>query len=95
MIKTNEWTIAELVKYLVSVRDSLSPQEIERLKHTPAFPQEEGGDLGQKLPRSIAGNLYEPLDVFRSMKLPIIDWGKQTKWKGSSDEGNLFTSTYC
>ncbi|PPQ99714.1 hypothetical protein CVT24_009697 [Panaeolus cyanescens] len=87
MIKTNEWTTAELVKYLVSVRDSLSAQEIERLKHTPAFPQET--DKSDKPPRSMAGNLYEPLDVFRSMKLPVLDWGKQAKWKGSSDEAKF------
>lgn len=89
MIKTNEWTIADLTKYLVSVRGSLTAEEYQRLKATAAFPKENydgSGDNGKRV-RYMANQLYEPLDVFRALKLPIIDWGKQLKWKNSSEEG--------
>ena len=89
MIKTNEWTIADLIKYLVSVRSSLTSEEFERLKATSAFPAEgqvEGSDTGKRT-RYKAKELYEPLDVFRNLKLPVIDWGHHTKWKSSSEEG--------
>lgn len=89
MIKTNEWTIADLSKYLVSVKDSLTAEELARLKATAAFPVEsqEEGDTEAKRTRYKASQLYEPLDIFRSLKLPVIDWGKHTKWRSSSEEG--------
>ncbi|PPQ89567.1 hypothetical protein CVT25_012239 [Psilocybe cyanescens] len=96
MIKTNEWTIADLTKYLVSVRGSLTAEEYQRLKATAAFPKENydgSGDNGKRV-RYMANQLYEPLDVFRALKLPIIDWGKQLKWKNSSEEGNKSSSHY-
>lgn len=89
MIKTNEWTIADLAKYLVSVKGSLTSEEFERLKATSAFPAEDQGgisNVGKRI-RYKAKELYEPVDVFRSLKLPVIDWGLQTKWKSSSEEG--------
>lgn len=89
MIKTNEWTVADLAKYLVSIQSTLSSEEWVRLKMTAAFFKEENfkGDTGQKATRYQAQQLYEPLDVFRNLGLPVMDWGKQIKWRSSSDEG--------
>lgn len=90
MIKTNEWTVADLAKYLVSVQSTLSEEEWARLKMTAAFSKEtnaKDGNDSQKPVRYQAQQLYEPLDVFRQLGLPVMDWGKQTKWRGSSDEG--------
>lgn len=97
MIKTGDWTIPDLIKYLVSVQSTLQPIEIERLRLTPAFPEEatieqpknEDGTL-KKVPKFRASDLYEPLDVFKSLGLPIIDWrGKdgKSKWRSNSEEG--------
>lgn len=41
MIKTGDWTIPQLVKYLAGVRDTLTTEELERLKATAAFTKEE------------------------------------------------------
>ncbi|TBU28918.1 hypothetical protein BD311DRAFT_721461 [Dichomitus squalens] len=93
MIKTGDWTIAELIKYLVAVQTTLTPVEFERLKNTSAFPRErrEGEQLPEngKLPRYKASDLYEPLDVFRELKLSVIDWGTQPKWRGNSEEAKF------
>ncbi|KAF8894925.1 hypothetical protein CPB84DRAFT_1816083 [Gymnopilus junonius] len=91
MVKTNEWTIADLTRYLVSVKGSLTSEEFERLKATSAFPAEGQGEVNDtaKRTRYKAKELYEPLDVFRSLKLPVIDWGHQTKWKSSSEEAKF------
>lgn len=89
MIKTNEWTVADLAKYLVSVQSTLSEEEWARLKMTAAFSKEtqsEGGSNNQKPIRFQAQQLYEPYDVFRQLGLPVMDWGKQTRWRSSSDE---------
>ena len=93
MIKTNEWTVADLAKYLASIQSTLSPEEWARLKMTAAFFKEENlkGDTYQKSTRYQAQQLYEPIETFRSLGLPVIDWGKQTKWRSSSDEGLVVT----
>lgn len=95
MIKTGDWTIVDLVKYLVSIQSTLTPQELERLRHTSAFPKE-GADkepsvssTGRKVQRYKAMDLYEPVEIFRKLGLPIIDWGIDVRWKPSSDEGEL------
>ncbi|KNZ80421.1 Sacsin [Termitomyces sp. J132] len=91
MIKTNEWTVADLAKYLVSIQSTLSPEEWARLKMTAAFFKEENmkGDTWQKATRYQAQELYEPVETFRSLGLPVMDWGKQTKWRSSSDEAKF------
>jgi hypothetical protein len=90
MIKTNEWTVADLAKYLVSVQSTLTSEELDRLKMTAVFFKEmdqNGSAEGRRPNRYQAQQLYEPVDVFRQLGLPVLDWGKQTKWRSSSDEG--------
>jgi hypothetical protein len=94
MVKTVDWTIADLTKYLVSVQSTLAPTEIEQLRLTAAFPKERKESdpvpaLDQKkISRHRASDLYEPLEIFRELGLPLIDWGTQHKWKASSEEGS-------
>lgn len=90
MIKTNEWTLAELVKYLVSVQSTLTKEEWQRLRMTPFFfkePIKSDGSDATKPRRYPAKQLYEPSKTLRDMNLPLIDWGVQHKWKPASDEG--------
>jgi Protein of unknown function (DUF3684) len=96
MIKTGDWTIFDLIKYLVSIQSTLLPQERERLRHTSAFTKEGSGKdqlaqsaPGRKVQRYKAMDLYEPVEVFRELGLPIIDWGVDNRWKPSSDEGEF------
>lgn len=91
MVKTGDWTIADLIKYLVAVQSTLTPTETERLKQTSAFPRElrAGEKIPEngKPPRYKASDLYEPLDILRDLKLPVIDWGTHPKWRSNSEEG--------
>ncbi|KAI6015244.1 hypothetical protein F5J12DRAFT_816858 [Pisolithus orientalis] len=90
MIKTGDWTIPDLIGYLVSVKDDLSAEEISRLSATSAFTGEGGnGDTGTKRIRHRACDLYEPIDIFRQLKLPVLDWGEKPKWKSTSEEAKL------
>jgi hypothetical protein len=89
MIKTGDWTIADLVKYLVAVRSTLNDEEIQRLRMTPAFSAENvapPAGTTQKAGRLRAMDMYEPIDIFRQLKLPVIDWGSN-KWSAKTDEG--------
>lgn len=88
MIKTNEWTVADLIGYLVSIMSTLTPEEMSRLKATAAFSKEGATPSKNEKPqRFLARQLYEPNDVLRQLELPIIDWGTQKKWRSSSKEG--------
>ena len=90
MIKTNQWTVSELVKYLASIRATLSDDELLRLKNTNAFSKEvTEGEVLTGPNRFQARQLYEPLDVFRKLRLPVLDWGQKGKWRGSSEEGEV------
>ncbi|KAG9078227.1 hypothetical protein FS749_009799, partial [Ceratobasidium sp. UAMH 11750] len=93
MIHTGDWTAADLVKYLVAVRDTLTALEVERLKQTSAFMREDqagdkGGDSAAPK-RFMAKELYEPVDVLRGLGLPILLWGEQAKWRPNSEEAKF------
>lgn len=78
------------MKYLVAVQTTLTSAELERLRMTSAFPKETTGSDAlekAKVPRCKASDLYEPLDTFKELGLPTIDWGGRTKWRSSSEEG--------
>jgi uncharacterized protein DUF3684 len=89
MIETGDWTTFDLVKYLVSIQSTLTSEEIERLCQTSAFLEESA-----ERKQSTAGtsrvrvmDLYEPVDNFRELGLPVIDWGVDNQWRPESDEG--------
>lgn len=96
MIKTGDWTTFDLIKYLVSIQSTLAPQEFERLRNTSAFPKEGSGKeqsapgAGRKIQRHKAMDLYEPVETFRELGLPIIDWGAGNRWRPASEEGEFY-----
>ena len=101
MIATGDWTTFDLVKYLVSVRSTLTLLEMKHLSQTPAFPKE-GASKGQSVPgispkvqRYRAEDLYEPIDIFREIGLPIIDWGANSQWRPESNEGKSLWWVDC
>ena len=97
MVETGSWTVPRLISYLVSIQSTLLPPEIETLQKNPAFPKEATVEQNKnedstlkKIPKFKPSDLYEPLDVFRDLGLPIIDWrGKDCKneWRSDSKEG--------
>jgi len=95
MIKTGDWTTFDLVKYLVSIQSTMTSQEFERLRQTSAFPKEGAGKEqlatwpSRKVQRHKAMDLYEPVDIFRELGLPIMDWSADNRWRPMSDEGKF------
>lgn len=77
------------MKYLVSVKDSLSQEEIARLRHTAAFPlAQPDHPEGANAPvvRLKPSQLYEPTEILAALKLPLLQWG-ESKWRSNSEEG--------
>ncbi|KAH9014859.1 hypothetical protein EDB84DRAFT_1590279 [Lactarius hengduanensis] len=100
MINNGEWTTLDFVKYLVSIRSDLTAQGLEYLHNITAFPKE-GTDKEPSEPttsdevqlqRYKAMDLYEPVDIFRELGLPIIDWGVDNRWETSSSEAKFLFS---
>lgn len=77
------------MRYLVSVRDTLTPEEMRKLQHTAAFPLDVGGELEEKTGSKNMRKpfeLFEPADALRELGLPMLRWG-EGKWRHNSDEG--------
>lgn len=82
------------MKYLVSVKDTLTTEEMGKLKHTNAFPLEQPAAKDGSKPEIIRQKpmqLYEPVEAMRNLGLPILDWG-EGKWKPGSEEARMLFS---
>ena len=96
-METGDWTTFDLVKYLVSIQSSLNLTflDIECLRQTPIFLKEGAGGtqsttrISPNVQRHKITDLYEPVDIFRELGLPIIDWDAYNPWKPESDEGKF------
>lgn len=80
-------------KYLVSVADTLSPDELDKLKKTAWLTKEDFGDSkpignSQRPTRYKASALYEPSDAHHRLNLPVVAW-TSSKWRPHSDEAKL------
>jgi len=95
MINTGKWTSYHFVKYLTSIQSTLTPQEIELLRRGSVFAKEGAGNeqsasgTNQEIQRYDAMDLYEPVDIFRELGIPVIDWGADNLWRPSSNEGEF------
>ncbi|KAJ8522756.1 hypothetical protein ONZ45_g741 [Pleurotus djamor] len=76
-------------RYLVAVEDELKDQDWERLRLTPIFCKEGDVPIDGKLKRHRANELYEPIDSFRSLKLPTLAWNSKARWRPSNPEVKL------
>ncbi|KIY52910.1 hypothetical protein FISHEDRAFT_63575 [Fistulina hepatica ATCC 64428] len=86
MVKTQQWTTPDLIKYLMPL--NLSSEEHQRLRNTNAFFAADASAIdGQKRPRYQAKDLYEPQEVFKTLGLRVIDWG--ARWSSSSREAQF------
>lgn len=84
MLNTGEWNISDLINYLVRLSPPLTTQQFSKLKLSKLFSSQ--NNVGSS-PRYCANELYPPVDIFRQLQLPVIDWDKKSKWMNESDEG--------
>lgn len=94
LVSAGDWSHVDLLGYLVTIRDSLAPLEIDRLKKTAIFPKAgEPSTVGPngkpKLTRYRASQLYEPLDTLKALNLPLLDWSGGKPWRTTSDEAKF------
>jgi hypothetical protein len=92
MLNTGEWSISDLIHYLVRLSPPLTTQQVSELKLYKLFSSQ--NDVGNG-PRYCANELYPPVEIFRQLQLPVIDWDKRSKWMNESDEGKDNTPLLC
>lgn len=105
LLGAGDWSHIQLIRYLISVRNTLTPAEQDRLRKTAFLPREgeakveqpPGPDGVKPKPKTIryrASELYEPTDALRELGLPLVDWTEaQARWRSTSDEGASFVSS--
>ncbi|GAA5986839.1 hypothetical protein JCM11641_007813 [Rhodosporidiobolus odoratus] len=101
LLGAGDWSHVQLLKYLISVKETLTTAERDRLRKTAFLPkdgeakveQPAGLDGVKPRPRTIRyrpSELYEPTAEFRELGLPVIEWGDvNVKWRAGSEEVKL------
>ncbi|GJN91725.1 hypothetical protein Rhopal_004748-T1 [Rhodotorula paludigena] len=101
LLGAGDWSHVQLVRYLVSVKSTLTAAEKDRLRKTNWLPREGeakveqpvGADGTKPRPKTVryrAAELYEPTEQLRELGLPLVDWSdSQSKWRSGSDEAKL------
>lgn len=98
LLGSGDWSHVELTRYLVSVRDILTDNELDRLRNTkwlprageakvPQTPGEDGQPRRERTVRYLARDLFEPTETFTALGLWTLEW--PGKWRSSSDEAQL------
>lgn len=84
-----KWSHVDLIKYLLSVKDDIPPEDVKRLRQTPICPAENSStaDAATKGKLYRLSELFEPDDAIRRLKLPILQWPGQ--YRASSPEGRF------
>ena len=86
---SGKWSIPNLISYLVSVKDTLTVPEMDKLRQTAVFSKVVSptpAETPAPRKRHLASQLYEPSDVLSALNLPILEWLDE-KWKPHSAEG--------
>ncbi|KIJ65764.1 hypothetical protein HYDPIDRAFT_186930 [Hydnomerulius pinastri MD-312] len=89
LLDTGDWSISDFIDYLVRSSPPLTTQQISILKSSKLFSEESPQNSAGKKPRYCADELFPPVEIFRQLQLPVIDWGKKSKWLNESDEAEL------
>lgn len=74
--KESKWSHVDLIKYLVSVRDDIPNEDINKLRKTPICPMEKPGETGKANEGRLykVSELYEPTQSMRDLQLPLLHW---------------------
>ncbi|KAI6097053.1 hypothetical protein F5141DRAFT_481577 [Pisolithus sp. B1] len=89
MLSTGDWAVSDLVDYLVQKESPLTVDDFSALAASEIFMKETSQSNETKNTRHRAGELYPPADIFRRLRLPIIEWGANPEWNGTLPAAKL------
>lgn len=75
-VTESKWSHVDLIKYLVSVKDDIPSEDIDKLRKTPICPMEKPGETGKSNEGRLykVSELYEPSQSMRELQLPLLHW---------------------
>jgi hypothetical protein len=78
----------DLIKYLLSVKDDIPPEDLKRLRQTPiCLAETHSNDAASKGKLYCIPELYEPEDAIKRLGLPVLQWPGQ--YRASTPEGRF------
>ncbi|KAI6014324.1 hypothetical protein EDC04DRAFT_3070659 [Pisolithus marmoratus] len=89
MLSTGDWTVFNLIDYLVQAEPSLTSEDISALKSSKIFRSESFQSIEEECTRHCSDELYPPMDIFRKFRLPVIEWNGKSEWRDKSPEALL------
>ncbi|KAI6017290.1 hypothetical protein BKA83DRAFT_30366 [Pisolithus microcarpus] len=89
MPSTGNWTMFNLIDYLVQEEPSLTSEDFSTLKSSKIFMRESLQGNEEENTCHCIDKLYPPVDVFRRLRLPIIEWSGKSEWMDTSPEAQL------
>ncbi|KAI6101844.1 hypothetical protein F5141DRAFT_272169 [Pisolithus sp. B1] len=88
MLSMGGWTVLNLINYLVQKESSLSSEDLSALESSKIFVKEISQSKGENACYR-ACDLYPPMDIFRKLRLPVIEWNGMSEWKDTLPEARL------
>lgn len=91
-VTESKWSHVDLIKYLVSVREDIPDEDINKLRKTPICPMEKVGEDGKPTSGRLykVNELFEPVQNLRELQLPLLQWPEQLR-KGSPESKFLIS----
>ncbi|KAF9219018.1 hypothetical protein BS17DRAFT_468537 [Gyrodon lividus] len=89
MLSTGVWTVFDLVDYLVQEEPSLTCEDLSDLRSYEIFMRESSQNNEEENTRHRADELYPPVDIFRRLRLPVIEWSGKLEWRDTSPGSRL------
>lgn len=89
MLSTGDWAVSNLLDYLVQRMSSLTSDDISALTVSEIFIEETSRSIETTNARHRAAELYPPTDIFRRLRLPVIEWSGNPAWDDTSTTAQL------
>ncbi|KAI6104041.1 hypothetical protein EDD16DRAFT_1900225 [Pisolithus croceorrhizus] len=89
MSSTRNWTVLNLIDYLVQEEPSLTAEDFSTLKSSKIFMSESSQGNEEENTYYCIGGLYPPVDIFRRLRLPVIKRSGKSEWMDISPEAQL------
>lgn len=89
MLLTGDWAVSNLLDYLVQRMSSLTSDDISALTESEIFIEETPRNIESTNARRRAAELYPPTDIFRRLRLPVIEWSGNPDWDDASPTAQL------
>ncbi|GAB7353434.1 hypothetical protein MBLNU459_g3902t2 [Dothideomycetes sp. NU459] len=81
-----KWSHVDLIKYLVTVRDDIPPEDIKKLRKTQICPIEQSGSVKSSTQKYRLDEIYEPTAELRELGLPLLYWPQPLPRAGSESK---------